>query len=200
MELPKLTELAGEILELAVKTAKERKNPNIESSHLLWAILNTEGAGKTILGELGGKEWPEVEEIISKLPKVEGETTEVRGGMELAKILNRASEEAKKNGDEYVAGEMLLLGLAEEAEGEIKDLLEKKGADSNKIREEIKNFRQEVKVDSPTKDKNYKSLEKYTVDLTKLAREGKLDPVIGREEEIRRVMQVLSRRTKNNPV
>jgi len=200
MELPKLTELAGEILELAVKTAKERKNPNIESSHLLWAILNTEGAGKTILGELGGKEWPEVEEIISKLPKVEGETTEVRGGMELAKILNRASEEAKKNGDEYVAGEMLLLGLAEEAEGEIKDLLEKKGADSNKIREEIKNFRQEVKVDSPTKDKNYKSLEKYTVDLTKLAREGKLDPVIGREDEIRRVMQVLSRRTKNNPV
>jgi len=196
MQMPKLTELATETLNTAAHEAEKRKNPAVEDSHLLWALVNKEGLAGEILKE---RNWEEIETIMNSLPKMETES-EIRGGASLGKIIKRAEEEAKKRGDEYISQEILLLALAEEGGEEIKKLLEKNEINSNKIRQDIKKRRGGKKVDSPTKDKNYKALEKYTVDLTALAKAGKLDPVIGRGEEIRRVMQVLSRRTKNNPV
>ena len=197
MEMQKLTELALETLNLAAEEAKKRKNPEVDTDHLLWAILNKEGVGQELLKS---GDWTRLHEVLDSLPKIENSEAQMRGSIGLAKALERAEKEAKDNGDEFVAQEMLLLGLVEVSEGQIKELFDKNEINSNKIREEIKNLRGGKKVDNPGKDKNYKALEKYTIDLTALARFGKLDPVIGREEEIRRVMQVLSRRTKNNPV
>ena len=161
---------------MAVEEAQRRKNPEVDIPHLWWALKNIDGPGKEIL-----KNQPE--ENLDNLPVVEG-GMEPRISQKLQQKLAEAIKESQRRGDSFVSQEMVLWAIA----------------DDNKIREEIEKLREGKTVDSENKEASYKSLQKYTVNLTALAKSGKLDPVIGREEEIRRVMQVLSRRTKNNPV
>ncbi|MFA5828404.1 MAG: AAA family ATPase [Candidatus Shapirobacteria bacterium] len=176
MEQPKFTQLAAETLQRAVDEARARKNPEVDIPHLKWALQNIDGPAKEILKE-------SQPEDLDRLPKVEG-GNEPQISRLLQQKLGEAVRESQKRGDSFVSQEMLLWAVFEDS----------------KIRQEIENLRGGKTVDSESKEQSYKALEKYTTDLTALARSGKLDPVIGREEEIRRVMQVLSRRTKNNPV
>ena len=181
MNQPQFTQLAAETLQRAVDEARARKNPEVDVPHLRWALMNVEGPAKEILRLASLAQ--DYNFDLSKLPVVEGEN-EPRISSLLQQKLSEAVSESRKRGDSFVSQEMLLWALT----------------DDNKIKKEIENLRGGKTVDTENKEQTYKSLEKFTVDLTALARSGKLDPVIGREEEIRRVMQVLSRRTKNNPV
>lgn len=176
MAEPQFTQLSIETINRAIEEARRRKNPEVDIPHLWWALKNIEGVAKEIL-----KDYPE--ENLDQLPVVEGET-ESRVSNQLQQKIGEAVRESQKRGDSFVSQEMLLWVLTSD----------------NKIRQEIENLRGEKTVDSETKEATYKALEKFTTNLTELARSGKLDPVVGREGEIRRVMQVLSRRTKNNPV
>lgn len=173
---PQFTQLATETIERAVEEAERRKNPEVDVPHLWWALKNTEGVAKEIL-----KDYPD--EDLSRLPMAEGGSG-MRLSTRLQQKINVAVAESQRRGDSFVSQEMLLWAVA----------------DDNKIREEIDKLRGGKTVDSDSRETAYKALEKYTIDLTLAAKSGKVDPVIGREEEIRRVMQVLSRRTKNNPV
>ena len=198
----KFTEIAGVIIQKAFEEAKKRNNINVTEWHLLLALCQIDGSSKEILKTLSRDKFDElvgkIEDEISKLPT--GQVSNPLPSSNLQAALRQAIEEAKNDGDEYISGEYLLLGLVEKGEDNIRNIFEKYSLGKNEIKTEIKNLRGDKKVNSPTADKNYKSLQKYTTDLTALASEGKIDPVVGRESEIRRVMQVLSRRTKNNPV
>lgn len=194
MNNPQFTQLAAETIERAVVISREKNRSEIGEWELLGAIFSINGIAKDLVNNL------DIEQIvwlqIDQGAKIE--TGQPLPSPIFQKIVNRAIVESQKNGNTYVPQEMLLLGVLEEGE-ETKKLIEEKG-ESNKIKEDIINLSKGGKVKGENTDKAYKGLEKFTTDLTGLAKEGKLDPVIGREEEIRRVMQVLSRRTKNNPV
>jgi len=194
MNNPQFTQLATETLERAIAISREKNKAELGEWELMGAILSIEGIAKDLVKDLDIEQivWSQIEQG-AKMEKGEPLPSPI-----FQKIINRAISESQKNGNSFVPQEMLLWGILEEGE-ETKKLIEEKG-ESNKIKEEIINLSKGGRVDSENKDKTYKGLEKYTTDLTQLAKEGKLDPVIGREEEIRRVMQVLSRRTKNNPV
>jgi len=194
MENPQFTQLATESLERAVRIARERKRSEIGEWELLLGLLEIEGVVKEMIGkelDIG-----EIEERVSLGARIE--SGEGRPSLIFQRIISKAVEESNKRGDSYVSQEMFLWGIIE-AGDETKKYLESR-LDIENVKKEINNLRGGEKVDSENKDKNYKAMEKFTSDLTELAAQGKLDPVIGREEEIRRVMQVLSRRTKNNPV
>lgn len=194
MENPQFTQLAAESLERAVGIARERKRSEIGEWELLLGLLEIEGVVKEMIGK--EMDIGEIEEKISLGARIE--SGEGRPSPIFQRIISKGIEESRKRGDSYVSQEMILWGIIEGGE-ETKRYLESK-LDIENIKKEINSLRGGEKVDSESKDKNYKAMEKYTSDLTELAAQGKLDPVIGREEEIRRVMQVLSRRTKNNPV
>lgn len=191
MQQAEFTQLSLDTLQKAVDEAKTRRNPLVDKSHLLWALLTIDGVSQEIIKKLNL--WDEtllmIESELETLPKMV-DNGEPQVAAEVQRVIQRAIEESRKRGDYFVSQEMLLLAVAQS----------QVGLDESKIRLEINNLRGGQNVDTETKETTYKSLDKYTVDLTALARNGKLDPVIGREEEIRRVMQVLSRRTKNNPV
>ena len=176
---PQFTQLATETLNRALEKARGLKNPELTETHLLWALQVIEE--------------DKVEKMLFELPKTEGQNP--IPSKELQRIIGIAVKKSQELGDAYVPQEMLLWGLLETNNETLKKLI-----DSDKIRKEIMDLRGGKKVESETQEASYKVLEKFTTDLTQLAQKGKLDPVIGREEEIRRVMQVLSRRTKNNPV
>lgn len=188
------TVLSIETIQKAVEIAKEYESPTVEQIHLLAALSQIDGVARQILGDL------EIENELINLPKISGAKSEPNASNGVQQTIQKAIEIAKEKGDEYVSQEILLLALVETGDQLIVKLITKAGLDKDKIETEIKNLRGGETVNSETKEGTYKSLEKFTTDLTALAKSGKLDPVIGREEEIRRVMQVLSRRTKNNPV
>jgi ATP-dependent Clp protease ATP-binding subunit ClpB len=171
----------------AAGKARELKNPNVEEVHLVWALKNTEGAGQELLK---GTDEEKVEEKLKLLPVVDNQV-EPQPSTTLQKIIGVAVRKSQELGDNYVPQEMLVWGMAE-AGNEI--------VDKERIESEIMDIRGGKKVESENSEAGYKALEKYTTDLTALAKSGKVDPVVGREQEIRRIMQVLSRRTKNNPV
>ncbi len=118
----------------------------------------------------------------------------------LARVLSKAEQEAAALKDEYISVEHLLLGLIQEGESDLRDLLARLGINRNSLLVALKNIRGSQRVSSDNPEDSYEALQRYGRDLNELARQGKLDPVIGRDEEIRRVMEILSRRTKNNPV
>jgi len=198
----KFTEIAAISLERAVEIARNKSSANLTNWHMLMACTQIEGGGKQILEEVTKEKYQEfkeeIEEKIDRLAKIE--TGNPLPTTEFQQMINWAINQTGKMGDEYVSQELLVWGVSETADSEIRQFLEKYNINSQDIKLKIENLREDKKVNSPTSDKNYKALEKYAVDLTKLARDGKVDPVVGRENEIRRVMQVLSRRTKNNPV
>lgn len=187
MNQPQFTQSSLESLNLALLEAKNRKNPLFEDIHLFWALKNINGVSKELLKNIS----PDL--LINNLPKLDQPVDNPPPSPQLQQVINAAVSQSQKLGDTYVSQEMLLWGLAESARPEIKSLLDP-------IKTSIINLRGGQKVTNDTSESSYQSLEKFTTDLIALASAGKLDPVIGREEEIRRCMQVLSRRTKNNPV
>ncbi len=198
--LDKLTEKSSEALQAAVQTAAAKSHAAVEPLHLLGALaLQNDTAAYSILQALS--DLNEIENIVSQklanLPQSFGGQTGL--SQQMVQVLQRAEELAREMNDEYVSTEHLLLALLD-VPSTAQEILQSLDIDKEKVKEELKRIRGNSRVDSKTPEAKYKALEKYGVDFTELARKGELDPVIGRDEEIRRVMEVLSRRTKNNPV
>jgi ATP-dependent Clp protease ATP-binding subunit ClpB len=201
MKLDRYTEKAQEAIVAAQRIATDEESPVLDAEHILAALLqDPEGVPATTLRRLGADPAAVEVEVAAELSK----RARIRGGQltisaRARQLLERAEEEAKRLQDEYVSTEHLLLAAAE-AGGEAQRILEKNGAGREQILRALTDVRGGQRVTSQNPESTYQALERYGRDLTADARAGKLDPVIGRDEEIRRVMQVLSRRTKNNPV
>jgi ATP-dependent Clp protease ATP-binding subunit ClpB len=198
------TTRAREALGNAQQMATRSGNPQLEPLHLLTALLqDPEGIPAALLQALGVDRadlMAKAQSAVDRLPRVAGQTASgPQASGALQRVLATASERAGERGDDYVSTEHLLLGLAS-VDSEAADLLRGAGADDAALTDALQRVRGSQRVTSPDPEGTFQALEKYGVDLTEVAREGKLDPVIGRDSEIRRVVQVLSRRTKNNPV
>jgi ATP-dependent Clp protease ATP-binding subunit ClpB len=187
----------------AQSRAVGQDNPYIEPSHLLAALLEQDdGATASLLQRAGGNIAPlkdGLKQAIERLPRVEGAGGEVNVSRELGNLLNLTDKEAQKRGDQFVASELFLLALTED-KGETGKLLKANGVTRKALEAAINAVRGGQGVQSQEAEGQREALKKYTIDLTERARGGKLDPVIGRDDEIRRVIQILQRRTKNNPV
>ena len=201
MRSEKLTVKAQEALQAAAAQARRRDHQAIDVEHLVLALLEQEdGIARPVLEKIGaepGRIAGHLEDELRATPKVAG--ADPYTANRLLKLLDRAEDEAKKLKDEYVSSEHLLIAASEE-KGSAGEALRAAGARPERVREAVKAVRGGARVTSPEAESQYRSLEKFTKDLTQLARDGKLDPVVGRDDEIRRVIQILSRRTKNNPV
>jgi ATP-dependent Clp protease ATP-binding subunit ClpB len=202
MDINRFTEKAQEALQAAQKIAARYEQQQVDVEHLLLVLLRQEpGLAPAILRKanvnLDGLR-QRAEREIDRLPKVSGATGE-NISSRLNRVLNRAEDEAKSFKDDYVSVEHLLLALLDDG-GASGRLLKELGVTRDRLMTALREVRGAQRVTSQSPEATYEALEKYGRDLTKLAEQGKLDPVIGRDEEIRRVIQVLSRRTKNNPV
>ncbi len=203
MRFDKLTTKFQQAFADAQSIAIGQDNPNIEPQHLLLALLQQEdGSTRSLLQRSGVNTAPLLESIkqsISRLPKVENSGGEINISRSLNNLLNLADKEAQKRNDQFIASEMFLLAVLQD-KGEIGALLKQFGANTTALEKAINTVRGGEQVGSPDAEGSREALKKYTLDLTERARQGKLDPVIGRDDEIRRAIQVLQRRTKNNPV
>src|SRR5437016_3357328 len=199
----KLTLKGQEALQAAQSHAQEKGNPQVAPEHLLWALVEQkDGVVLPILQKLGVN-LPiiarDLADAMSKLPKVQGQT-ELYISPALGRILEDSQKEADQFKDEYISTEHVLIALSN-AKGEpVARLLQSHGITKDAILKVLVSIRGTQKITDPNPEEKYQALQRYSRDLTELARKGKLDPVIGRDDEIRRVIQVLSRRTKNNPV
>ena len=200
----RLTVKAAEALQEAASLARARGNPVINDAHLFLALLGQdEGIVVPLLQKAGlnvTQLVADTQREVDRFPKQSGSTAEPTLSRELSRLLDRAEDEAKALGDAYVSTEHLLLALAEEKGTTARQLLSAAGVDRDDLLAALQGVRGAHRVTDQEPEQKYQALERFTRDLTEQARKGKLDPVIGRDEEIRRVMQVLSRRTKNNPV
>src|SRR5438270_4249554 len=200
----RLTVKAAEALQQASALARARGNTVINDAHLFLALLAQDDGIVVPLLQKGGLNVTqlssETEREIDRFPRQSGTTAEPTLSREVSRVLDRADEEAKALGDAYVSTEHLLLALVEEKGTTAKQLLSAAGVDRGVLMAALQGVRGTHRVTDQEPEQKYQALERFTRDLTELARKGKVDPVIGPDEEIRRVMQVLSRRTKNNPV
>jgi ATP-dependent Clp protease ATP-binding subunit ClpB len=203
MRMDKFTVKAQEALQAAQSLADQHSHQAIEPEHLLRALLEQrEGVVGPVLAKLGARPdaiLREVNATLERMPKVRGASGQYLGER-TRQALERAHAEAQRLHDEYVSTEHLLLALAQERDGVAARLLSASGVTAEAIYKALVEIRGNQRVTDPNPEEKYQALQRYSRDLTDLARRGKLDPVIGRDEEIRRVIQVLSRRTKNNPV
>ncbi len=203
MDANRYTEKSQEALLRAQGLATEYGNPQIDPEHLLVALLEqADGVVPQIILRLGGdpqRMRVDLEQAIARKPRVQG-AAQIGLSPAAARILRAAEREAQGMHDEYVSTEHLLLAMADSSAGEIARFLAAQGVNREAVLRALTAIRGGQRVTSPTPEGTYNVLERYGRNLTQLARQGKLDPVIGRDEEIRRVMQILSRRTKNNPV
>src|SRR4029453_967269 len=203
MRFDRLTLKAQEALAEAQSQAASRGHSQITPAHLLRALLEQpEGAVVPILQKLGvpldGLR-QQLEAVLQRLPKVTGGAQAARAPA-LSKVLDAASKYAEQRKDEYVSSEQLLLALARDGDDDVRRILRDAGATPDAVAKGIESVRGNAPVTDQDPESKYQALAKFGRDLTEVARAGKLDPVVGRDEEIRRVIQVLSRRTKNNPV
>jgi ATP-dependent Clp protease ATP-binding subunit ClpB len=200
----KFTVKSQEALQVAQGSAAENGNPEVLPLHLMAALLeDKEGVVRPVLEKVGvavPQLAANVHAAISKLPKVQGAAQQPGLSASLTKVLDGAFKEAENFKDEYVSTEHLLLSLAKQKNEPVQMALAAEGADYSAILKALQAVRGSQRVTDQNPEGKFQALEKYAKDLTEMARRGKLDPVIGRDEEIRRVIQVLSRRTKNNPV
>ncbi|WP_149260497.1 ATP-dependent chaperone ClpB [Actinomadura sp. K4S16] len=200
----KLTQKSQEALSIAVRRAAAEGHPEVEPQHLLVALIGLPDGTAVPLLEAVGADWQVIrgraEEQLAAMPKAQGSTVATpRLSGQLQRSVNTAANRAQQLEDEYVSTEHLLVGLAADG-GPAAGLLKEFGATPQALLDAFEKVRGHARVTSENPEGTYQSLEKYGVDLTAAARDGRLDPVIGRDSEIRRVIQVLSRRTKNNPV
>ncbi len=204
MDLDRFTNKSKEALSTAQEVAVNRGHQVVGPKHLLYALLDQEEglAGKFL--EHAGIDIAvlkqDLEKLLETIPKVSGYEGTLQMSSSLARVLSRAEQETKQLRDDYVSIEHILLALSEEGDEDLKKMLAKFGLDRNKLLNSLKTVRGSQRVTSDSPEETYEALLRYGRDLTDLASRGKLDPVIGRDDEIRRVMEILSRRTKNNPV
>jgi ATP-dependent Clp protease ATP-binding subunit ClpB len=204
MRLDKLTIKAQEAVAAARDLADQRNHQEVTPEHVLHALLEQEqGVASALLRKLGVD--PEtvlhkVDAALEQMPQVRGATADVYVGRRLKDMMDEAAKQSQKFKDEYVSSEHLLLALVAKELGPASRALHEAGVVLDALMRALAEVRGSNRVTDPEAENKYQALDKYTRDLTELARHGKLDPVIGRDEEVRRSMQVLSRRTKNNPV
>ena len=203
MDMEKLTERARGFVQAAQTIAIREQNQQLETQHLLKALLDDrEGLAASLLTAAGAnarQAADEADKAVQALPKVQGGGDRMYAAMSFNRALDAADQAATKAGDSYVTAERLLFGLMI-ADGKASEILKKAGLTPQKLEAAIGELRKGRTAQSSSAEDQYDALKKYARDLTEDARKGKLDPVIGRDEEIRRTIQVLSRRTKNNPV
>jgi ATP-dependent Clp protease ATP-binding subunit ClpB len=203
MKWDKYTVLSQEAFQQAQQKAEELGHQEIRPEHLLFAFLEQEeNIVNSILAKIGISPQKIIEElkgVLAKMPKVEG-GGEVYLSPSLRQIMNAAQKEAHKLKDDYISTEHLFLALLKEGTSDAGRILKANGVTEDVLLKALMNIRGSQRVTDPQPEGKYQVLEKYACDITELARQGKMDPVIGREDEIRRVIQILSRRTKNNPV
>src|SRR5712671_6384679 len=203
MQLDKLTLKSQEALQEAQRLAREHSHQEMDGEHLLLALINQdESLVPELLARIGvspAKLQPDLEKELARRHKIQG-GNDPYAGRDLQKALAAAQSEANKLKDDYVSTEHLLLGLLDEASPALKQIFKTHGLKRETVLKALAELRGNQRVTDQQPEGKFQALEKYGRDLTALARQGKIDPVIGRDEEIRRVMQVLTRRTKNNPV
>ncbi len=203
MRMDRLTSKFQMALAEAQSLAVGRDHQFIEPVHLMLALLDQDGGTVRHLLTIAGANVnglrSRLGEELERLPRVEGNAGDVHLSNDLGRLLNLADKLAQKRKDQYISSELLVLAAVDD-KSRIGDLLREFGVDKNKLEQAIEQVRGGQKVDDPNAEDQRQALEKYTIDLTERAEQGKLDPVIGRDEEIRRTVQVLQRRTKNNPV
>jgi len=204
MRLDRFTQKAQEALLEAQNQAQQFNHAQIEPEHLLLALVTQEGGVvPAILAKVGASAQAlqrDLEQALGRRPRAYGATAQVAMSAPLNGLLQEAQSIADAMKDEYVSTEHLLMAVAQPKAGPIRDLLQRHGVDYNAILQALASIRGSQRVTSRNPEDSYQALAKYGRDLTQEARKGKLDPVIGRDEEIRRLIQILSRRTKNNPV
>jgi ATP-dependent Clp protease ATP-binding subunit ClpB len=204
MRLDKFTIKAQEALAAAHATAEQHAHQEVTPEHVLRALLTQEeGVALAVLRKVGADPdglLRKVDEALAAQPQVRGNTAEAYVGRRMKDLLDEAARQSDEFKDEYVSSEHLLLALLSKDLGAASRTLREAGVDRDTVLKALAEVRGSQRVTDPDAEQRYQSLAKYTRDLTELARQGKLDPVIGRDEEVRRAMQVLSRRTKNNPV
>jgi ATP-dependent Clp protease ATP-binding subunit ClpB len=202
MRLERFTLRGQEAIQSAIEAAERNQHQQVEPEHLLLAMLEqSEGVVRPLLGKLGAN----VQVVLNDLQAAVGRLPKVQGGQQyfssrITQVFQAAQKEAEQMQDEYVSTEHLLLAIAAEKDGAAGRLLRQHGVNRDDLFKVIEQTRGGSRVTDQNAEANYQALSKYAKDLTELARQGKLDPVIGRDDEIRRTIQVLSRRTKNNPV
>ena len=201
----KFTTMAQEAVGDAIQSASAAGNAQVETLHVMDALLRQEnGVVRSLIEAAGGD--PQaigaaVRNALVALPSASGSSTsQPQASRQLTAAIAQAEKEMQQMGDEYVSTEHLLIGIAASKPNQLAEILEKNGVTAASLRKAVPGVRGGAKVTSPDAEGSYKALEKFSTDLTAAAKEGKLDPVIGRDQEIRRVIQILSRRTKNNPV
>ena len=203
MRWDRFTVMSQEAFQAAQAKAEELGHQELRPEHLLWAFLNQEeNIVNSILAKVGVNSRKILEDLklaLDRIPKVRG-GGETYPSSSLRQIMNGAQKEADKLKDEYISTEHLLLAIIKEGESEAAAILRESGVNEDAVLKALMAIRGTQRVTDPQPEGKYQVLERYARDITALARQGKLDPVIGREDEIRRVIQVLSRRTKNNPV
>jgi ATP-dependent Clp protease ATP-binding subunit ClpB len=204
MNIEKYTERARGFLQSAQMIAMREGHPQFTPEHILKVLLDdSEGMASGLIDRAGGDARQArqlVDAWIAKQPRVSGAASQPAATRELLRLFDTAEKAADKAGDSFVTVERLLLALAIERDTEAGRILAKAGLTAASLNEAINTLRKGRTADSASAENAYEALKKYARDLTDAAREGRLDPVIGRDEEIRRTIQVLSRRTKNNPV
>ncbi|MFL5116815.1 MAG: Clp protease N-terminal domain-containing protein, partial [Microvirga sp.] len=204
MKIERYTERAQGFLQAAQTIAMREGHPQFTPEHILKALLDDpEGMAAGLIDRAGGKSAQvrrEVDAVIARQPKVSGAASQPQATRELLRLFDTAEKAADKASDKFVTVERLLLALAIEKDTEAGKILARAGVTASALNEAINAIRQGRTADTASAENSYEALKKYARDLTEAARDGKLDPVIGRDEEIRRTIQVLSRRTKNNPV
>ncbi|MDQ3805283.1 MAG: ATP-dependent chaperone ClpB [Acidobacteriota bacterium] len=202
MRLDRFTLRGQEAIQSAIEAAERNQHQQVEPEHLLLAMLEQpEGVVRPILGKLGAN----VQVVVNDVEAAVGRFPKVQGGQQYfsprtTQVFQAAQKEAEKMQDEYVSTEHLLLAIAAEKDGAAGRVLRQHGVNRDDLFKVVEQMRGGARVTDQNAEANYQALSKYAKDLTELARQGKLDPVIGRDDEIRRTIQVLSRRTKNNPV
>jgi ATP-dependent Clp protease ATP-binding subunit ClpC len=204
MKQERFTEQAQEALAASQELVREYKHNQWDVEHILLALLQQE---KGLVGDIFAELGVDLEAVkqeaaaaLEKTPKVAYDTGQIYPTPRIANLIRAAGEEADRLKDEFIGTEHLLIAIAREQGGEAAEILKRLGIDQEKVYTALQKLRGGHRVTDARAESKYRSLQKYGRDLTEMAREGKLDPVIGREDEIKRVMQILSRRTKNNPV
>ena len=205
LDFDKFTNYSQEIISSANALMCSYKNTQVEPEHIMLAMIKDKGIIKDYLTDLNLLNQDFINKILSKIesfPKLSGPINSqgLYLSQQTMRLLELSIEESNNLKDEFVSIEAILLGMTKLDNSEIKNILESYKVTTNSVLKAMKNIRGNNKVNTKNAEENMKALEKYSTDLTDLARKGKLDPVIGRDEEVRRIIQVLNRRTKNNPV
>ena len=204
MDYEKLTNKSKEVIQDVINLAAQHRHQYITPEHLLQVLIDLkDGTILDLLVKSGGsliQIRQKLEEVLRKLPEVSGQGTQSLMSQEFTRVMLEAEKLADKANDKFVTIERILQALAMSKGTEAEKILHESGVDAVKLNNAINEYRKGRLADSESAEDNFEALKKYAVDITARAKEGKLDPVIGREHEIRRTIQVLSRRTKNNPV